>query len=82
MFTFNNILIRSNLIYPLVYTPLNIFILATAILASVPIMQYIKNRVSAASYDKMRFIGSLTLFILCILTLAGESFNPFIYFRF
>ena len=82
MFTFNNILIRSNLVYPLVYSPMNILIFVVAIFASIPILQRIKNKVSTASYDKIRFIGNLALFILCLLTLAGESFNPFIYFRF
>ncbi len=67
-------------------TPVFIVTFAAALLACTPIVPFLGNKlqgkksytvVSAACY-----VVSFGLYILCIMNLAADSYNPFIYFRF
>lgn len=59
--------------------PLNIIVLLAAIVGSTPWVKKIreKNGVTALSC-----LASLCLLVFCIFSLAGGTYNPFIYFRF
>ncbi|MCD7736780.1 MAG: MBOAT family protein [Lachnospiraceae bacterium] len=75
-FTFDNAsmrLVMSEL------TPLNLTALAAGILASMPVAQGLKEKrvCQIASWPL-----TLVLLVLCMLCLAGGTYNPFIYFRF
>ena len=60
--------------------------LAFAVILSTPVFKVIRARVSktgaAEAYNYVSYIGSLLIFLLCILSLVSSKYNPFIYFRF
>lgn len=70
----------------------NIFFVIVAITASMPLYRYIvqKMRASAASgrvcitycYNALNIVLPVILLILSTIALVGNSYNPFIYFRF
>lgn len=60
-------------------TPLYLVTLLAAIIASVPVKEVLKKR---RGYEPASYIFSFVGLILCILYLAGGTYNPFIYFRF
>ena len=66
-----------------------IFALLLAIIFMLPVKPYIAQRVSALESDKQKnllrtlsYVISIVLLFLCMLNLAGGTYNPFIYFRF
>lgn len=59
-----------------VMSPYAIICLILGVLFSAPV----SRRVLAD--DKLRYIVASVLYIACIVNLAGDSYNPFIYFRF
>ena len=66
------------LLLPLM-TPLNICVLAAAVILSAPV----KEKLSKYSVlDKIAWAVTPLLLVLCIMNLAGGTYNPFIYFRF
>ena len=65
----------------------NIFFLAFAVLACTPIIPAItklcnKNRVTSRIYTVVSTIMPVILIVLSAFALAGDSYNPFLYFRF
>ena len=65
----------------------NIFFLLTAILACTPIIPAIrdlckKNRISERIYVAISAVIPVLLIILSAISLAGDSYNPFLYFQF
>ncbi len=61
----------------------NIFVLVLAFILSYPVVKIIKDKLSNKKiYKSMVAAGSLLLLGMCILNLASEAYNPFIYFRF
>ena len=60
-------------------TPVYLISMAAAILASCPIVQKLRN---IQIYQSLSYAVSLIFFILCMLSLAAGTYNPFIYFRF
>ncbi|MBQ7187659.1 MAG: MBOAT family protein [Ruminococcus sp.] len=60
--------------------------LAFAVILSTPVFKVIRAKVSktgaAEAYNYVSYIGSLLIFLLCILSLVSSKYNPFIYFRF
>ncbi|MDO5135121.1 MAG: MBOAT family O-acyltransferase [Eubacteriales bacterium] len=60
-------------------TPLFLVTFAAAILASMPAAERLKGR---KGFQEMGTVLSLAGLLLCILSLAGGTYNPFIYFRF
>lgn len=72
-------------------TPLFIVTLAVALVASMPVARYIGASLRTARnthpilYNTMyviSYIASFILLVLCVLSLSGGAYNPFIYFRF
>ena len=62
-----------------VLNPYNIVIFAAACFCSAP---HPKLKKMLREHGTVSYVITMVLFILCILEIAGASFNPFIYFRF
>lgn len=60
-------------------TPVYILTLIAALVAAVPLNQILKKY---SWYQGFTYVASLAGFVLCVLSLAGGTYNPFIYFRF
>lgn len=68
-------------------TPLFITSLIVAIVASLPLKNFVnsivsKSRKTMIVYNSALYVISFGLLVLCMLNLASGSYNPFIYFRF
>ena len=68
-------------------TPLFITSLIVAIVASLPLKNFVNSIVSKSEktmivYNSALYVISFELLVLCMLNLASGSYNPFIYFRF
>ncbi len=67
-------------------TPLFIVSLAAAVAACCPAVPFLKAKLSgtkAAPYVSAAcYVLAIGLYLLCVMTLAADSYNPFIYFRF
>lgn len=69
-------------------TPQFLLILAVGILLSFPLTVKLQEKVNGCSVrvkngvEMASYAGSILLLLLCILSLAGGTYNPFIYFRF
>ncbi len=61
-----------------VLTPLNIAVFLVGVVLSMPV----KEAFSSPAFSKISWPLSLMVLILCIICLAGGTYNPFIYFRF
>lgn len=67
-------------------TPSMIVTLVTAVIACCPLVGFI-NKITEGKkinkvFDVAGYVISLMLLVLCIMSLASNSYNPFIYFRF
>ena len=67
-------------------TPSMIVTLVAAVIACCPVVGFI-NRITEGKkinmvFDVAGYVLSLMLLVLCIMSLASNSYNPFIYFRF
>ena len=60
-------------------TPLNLAAFAAALAASTPCLANLKGK---AGWERLSWIVTPALLLLCMLCLAGGTYNPFIYFRF
>lgn len=60
-------------------TPVYLVTLAAALVAAVPVNSMLKKY---KWYEDFTYVLSLAGFALCVLSLAGGTYNPFIYFRF
>ena len=60
-------------------TPVYLVTLAAALVAAVPVNSMLKKY---KWYEGFTYVLSLAGFALCVLSLAGGTYNPFIYFRF
>ena len=60
-------------------TPVYLVSLAAALVAAVPVNSMLKKY---KWYEGFTYVLSLAGFALCVLSLAGGTYNPFIYFRF
>ena len=69
---------NAQLLLPLM-TPLHIVVLIVAIVLSAPIKLKLQDR---NALQKVTWAVTPVLLMLCIMSLAGGSYNPFIYFRF
>ena len=69
-----------------VLTPVMIFTLAASVVACCPVTAFVqkktKNTPSWPVWSSLSYILSIALYIMCVMTLAANSYNPFIYFRF
>ncbi|MCL1791864.1 MAG: MBOAT family protein [Peptococcaceae bacterium] len=71
----------------LVVTPHLVTVLLAGILASTPVLGTIKKHAGERPVLKtllgtFRFVALVILFVMCLASLASDSYNPFIYFRF
>ncbi|MBQ7944386.1 MAG: MBOAT family protein [Lachnospiraceae bacterium] len=57
-------------------TPYTVCCLIVGIVLSTPVSKYVKNT------KVLKYVTAVGLFILCVMSLATSSYNPFIYFRF
>ena len=66
------------------FNPYNIFIIILAFILSYPVVRMVDNKLIKKKniFKPVIAFGSLLLLMLCILNLASEAYNPFIYFRF
>ncbi|MBO4680761.1 MAG: MBOAT family protein [Clostridiales bacterium] len=69
---------NGQLLLPLM-TPLNICVLIFAAILSAPVKDKLKD---CKPLEKLSWAVTPILLILCIMNLAGGTYNPFIYFRF
>ena len=69
---------NSRLLLPLM-TPLNVCVLIFAVILSAPVKDKLKD---CKPLEKLSWVVTPILLILCIMNLAGGTYNPFIYFRF
>ena len=60
-------------------TPLYLVTAAAGIVACCPVKMLVKK---GRAYEAVTAAGSLALLLLCMLSLASGTYNPFIYFRF
>ena len=60
-------------------TPVYILTFVCALIACTPVHKILSRN---ETYSKLTYVFSLGGFLLCILSLAGGTYNPFIYFRF
>lgn len=60
-------------------TPVFLVTLAGALIACCPVKKLISEK---KWYDPVAYVCSLTGLVICILSLASGTYNPFIYFRF
>ncbi len=60
-------------------TPLYLFVLVISAVASAPVKRYFEKY---KGYEPLTWFASLAGLVLCILSLSGSTYNPFIYFRF
>lgn len=60
-------------------TPVHLAAFAAGIVASMPVMQTLGQ---AEKLQKIWWPASLVLLLVCMMNLAGGTYNPFIYFRF
>jgi len=72
-------------------TPLFIFTFVVAIVGSMPIKNWIAAAIESRGLEQVSllrivgvgsFVVSLALLLVCMFSLSGGGYNPFIYFRF
>ena len=64
-------------------TPLYLVTFTVACIASFPVFEKWKSDGRYQTfYNNMAFVCSIVGLVLCMLSLAGGTYNPFIYFRF
>lgn len=59
--------------------PMTIVMFAAAVIFSMPVRKIAQR---AKGYETVSYVISIVLLLLCMLSLAANSYNPFIYFRF
>ena len=69
----------SVLFFGVCLTPLYLVTAAVGIVACCPVKMLVKK---GRAYEAVTAAGSLALLLLCMLSLASGTYNPFIYFRF
>lgn len=62
-----------------ILTPVNLLAAAAGIIGSLPWIERVENNQIS---EKISWVVSFGLLFLCMLNLAGGTYNPFIYFRF
>ena len=60
-------------------TPLNICVFAVGCIACLPVLERLRTR---PALQRASWAISIVLLVLCLLSLASGTYNPFIYFRF
>jgi alginate O-acetyltransferase complex protein AlgI len=69
-------------------SPVRILVLAVAVAASFPVLPWVRQRLSASGKSSSKALYAVglactaVLLVLCLLSLASSTYNPFIYYRF
>lgn len=67
-------------------TPVFAVTFFAAVIASTPIVPYVSGKIKSEklkiAFSGVCYVASTAVFTLCVMTLASDSYNPFIYFRF
>jgi alginate O-acetyltransferase complex protein AlgI len=82
MFTFNIASVTAAKELMILMTPAAILIFVISVIASTPIAKKIQTQVKASLSAPVSYGLALVLWIACLLSLAANTYNPFIYFRF
>ncbi|MEX1308385.1 MAG: MBOAT family O-acyltransferase [Eubacteriales bacterium] len=80
-----NLTLTSRWLYAKVGTPFMWSILVVAIVATMPLIPKLKEKMAEKRkplFDQLAYVLTLVLLVLCILNISSSTFNPFIYFRF
>ena len=80
MFTGFDLSVEATLLLHRLINPKSVLIFILAVLFSMPISKLINNKLKIIV--QLSLIGSLVLFVLCVLSLASGGFAPFIYAQF
>lgn len=85
MFTNSEDIIGREMLLSIV-TPSYITTMAVAVIACCPVIPFLSSILKAKKVypvlESLGYVVSLALFMLCAMSLASNSYNPFIYFRF
>lgn len=82
MFTFNIASVTAAKELMILMTPAAILIFVISVIASTPIAKKIQTQVKTSLSAPVSYGLALVLWIACLLSLAANTYNPFIYFRF
>jgi alginate O-acetyltransferase complex protein AlgI len=82
MFTFTIASVTAAKELMILMTPAAILIFVISVIASTPIAKKIQTQVKASLSAPVSYGLALVLWIACLLSLAANTYNPFIYFRF
>ena len=67
-------------------TPMFIAAICAGIVGSLPWVHFVKQKIAGKKFENSieiaSYLGSLVLLLICMLSLAAGTYNPFIYFRF
>ena len=66
----------------MVWTPWSVIMFAISVIASTPIAQMLRLKLKEKISQSFSYGMALVLWILCLASLAANTYNPFIYFRF
>jgi alginate O-acetyltransferase complex protein AlgI len=82
MFTFNFASVTAAKELMILMTPAAILIFVISVIASTPIAKKLQTQVKTSLSAPVSYGLALVLWIACLLSLAANTYNPFIYFRF
>jgi alginate O-acetyltransferase complex protein AlgI len=82
MFSFSSASALASKELMILITPLSILLLVISAIASTPIMKNIKVKTEGSIASMLSYGFTIVLWIACLLSLAANTYNPFIYFRF
>lgn len=66
----------------ILWNPFNIIMMIISSIASVPIAQLIQKSLPSVLPERLTYGWAVLLWFACLLSLAANTYNPFIYFRF
>jgi alginate O-acetyltransferase complex protein AlgI len=82
MFSFSSASALASKELMILITPLSILLFVISAIASTPIMKNIKVKTEGSIASLLSYGFTIVLWIACLLSLAANTYNPFIYFRF
>lgn len=82
MFTWSSASALATKELMILITPLAVVLFMISVVASTPIVKMIQNRTKSVYISYLSYGFTLILWIACLLSLAANTYNPFIYFRF
>jgi alginate O-acetyltransferase complex protein AlgI len=82
MFSFSSASSLASKELMILITPLSILLFVISAIASTPIMKNIKVKTEGSIASLLSYGFTIVLWIACLLSLAANTYNPFIYFRF